>query len=343
MGVQLADLVSPKPIDFEALRGKKIAVDAMNSLYQFLSIIRQPTGEPLRDRTGRITSHLSGLLYRNANLVEYGIQPIYVFDGEPPKLKGTVVEKRKEAREAAGEKWQQALKEGRLVEAKSYAMQSSRFSEEMLEDSKKLLTYMGIPWVQAPSEGEAQAARMVLEGDAWAVGSQDYDALLFGSPRLVRNLTISGKRKLPRKNIYVNVKPEMFYLDSILEELGLTREQLIELSILIGTDYNPRGIEGIGPKKAYGLIKEYGSAAEALKDKGIEPKFDLEEIKELFLTHKTTMEYKLEWKRPEKDKVIEFLCKERDFSRERVNKAMGKLETFFSEARLQSSLDSWFS
>jgi flap endonuclease-1 len=343
MGVQLADLVSPKQVEFDALRGKKIAIDAMNSLYQFLSIIRQPTGEPLRDSRGRVTSHLSGLLYRNANLVEFGIKPIYVFDGEPPRLKGAVVEKRAEAREAAGERWQRALREGRLEEARVYAMQSSRFSEEMLSDAKKLLTYLGIPWVQAPSEGEAQAARMVLEGDAWAVGSQDYDSLLFGSPRLVRNLTISGKRKLPRKNVYVEVKPEVLSLDSVLEELGITREQLIELSILIGTDYNPGGVGGIGPKKALNLLREYGSAERALKDKGIEAKFDLAEIKELFLRHRTTSSYELEWKPPAGEKVIEFLCEERDFSRDRVKKALEKFETFFSKTRLQSSLDAWFS
>jgi flap endonuclease-1 len=343
MGVQLTDLVSPKEIDFEALRGKRIAVDAMNSLYQFLSIIRQPTGEPLRDREGRVTSHLSGLLYRNVNLIEYGIKPIYVFDGKPPRLKGVVVEKRVEARESAGEKWKQALEEGKLEDARVYAMQSSRFSEEMLQDAKKLLDFMGIPWVQAPSEGEAQAARMVIEGDAWAVGSQDYDSLLFGSPRLVRNLTISGRRKLPRKNIYVEIKPELLTLDSVLSELGITREQLIDLCILVGTDYNPGGVEGIGPKKAYKLIQQYGSAARAITEKGLEAGFDLEEVRDLFLEHPTTGDYRLEWRTPDKDKVIDFLCGERDFSLDRVTKALEKLETCFLEAERQSSLDKWFS
>lgn len=343
MGVQLADLVSPKEVDFESLKGKRIAIDAMNSLYQFLSIIRQPTGEPLRDRQGRITSHLSGLLYRNVNLVEYGIKPIYVFDGKPPSLKGAVVERRMEVREAAGEKWKQALKEGKLEEARVYAMQSSRFSEEMLEDAKKLLTLLGIPWIQAPSEGEAQAARMVIEGDAWAVGSQDYDSLLFGSPRLVRNLTISGKRKLPRKNVYVEVKPELIVLDSVLSYLNITREQLIDLSILVGTDYNPSGVEGIGPKKAYGLIQEFGSADKAIEEKGIKVEFDLEAVRQLFFEPSTTTDYTLEWKRPRKEEVIDFLCGERDFSVDRVSKALEKLEASFMETRQQSSLDAWFS
>lgn len=343
MGVQLSDLTTSIPLDFQALMGKRIAIDAMNSLYQFLSIIRQPTGELLQDRKGRVTSHLSGLLYRNANLVGYGIFPIYVFDGKPPALKGRVVEKRKEARDAAGEKWRQALKEGRLVEAKTYAMQASRFTADMLADSKELLQLLGIPWVQAPSEGEAQAAKMVAAGDAWAVGSQDYDSLLFGSPRLIRNLTISGKRKLPRKNIYVDVKPEILYLDQTLKELGITREQLIEVSILIGTDFNPGGIEGIGPKKAYALIKEYSGASEALKAKGIEPGFNAEEIKELFLKPETVGDYSLQWRPPSREKVMAFLCDERDFSSERVQKALEKFETAHREFKSQASLDAWFS
>lgn len=341
MGVQLADLISPKPIEFEAMRGKKIAIDAMNSLYQFLSIIRQPTGELLSDSAGRVTSHLSGLFYRDVYFLEYGILPVYVFDGKPPLLKGEVVEKRSEIRETAKEKWKVALAERRYEEAKLYAQQSSRISEEMLSDSKLLLEYMGIPCVQAPSEGEAQAAFMVLRGDAWAVGSQDYDSLLFGSPKLVRNLTISGRRKLPRREAYVDIKPEIFYLEEVLRSLGIIREQLIEIGILIGTDYNPKGVEGIGPKKAYSLVKEFGSAKTALQQKNISVHFDIEEIKNIFLSHETTEDYKLEWKAPDEEKLLEFLCEEHDFSQERVKNALEKLRKSEEEKR-QRSLDAWF-
>ncbi|MDI6654379.1 MAG: flap endonuclease-1 [Candidatus Hydrothermarchaeota archaeon] len=341
MGVQLADLISPKPIEFEAMMGKKIAIDAMNSLYQFLSIIRQPTGELLSDSAGRITSHLSGLFYRNIHLLEYGILPIYVFDGKPPGLKGEVVEKRSEIREVAREKWKTALAEQRYEEAKLYAQQSSRINEEMLLDSNLLLEYMGIPCVQAPSEGEAQAASVVLRNDAWAVGSQDYDSLLFGSPRLVRNLTISGRRKLPRRNAYIDIKPEIFYLEDALRNLGINREQLIEIGILIGTDYNPKGVEGIGPKKAYSLVKEFGSAKSALQQKNISVHFDVDEIKNIFLSHETTKEYKLEWNVPNEEKLIEFLCEEHDFSRERVKNALEKLRKS-EEIKRQRSLDAWF-
>lgn len=342
MGVQLADLVVAKQVDFQYLAGKRIAVDAMNSLYQFLSIIRQPDGEPLKDSQGRVTSHLSGLFYRNVNLVDYGIMPLYVFDGRPPKLKKDVVEERTEVRLAAHEKWKEALAEGRYEEARVYAQQASRFSEEMLDDSKRLLKYMGIPYVQAPSEGEAQAAYMAMKGDVWATGSQDFDSLLFGSPRLVRNLAISGRRKVPRKQVYVEIRPELMSLEENLKVLGISREQLIDLAILVGTDYNPKGIEGIGPKKAYELIREYGDAEKAVKERGLEVNFDIDEIRPLFLKPETTDEYQLEWKLPEAEKVVDFLCGERDFSQDRVKKALEKLEAKAKEAKTQVSLEKWF-
>ncbi|MBI4344403.1 MAG: flap endonuclease-1, partial [Euryarchaeota archaeon] len=240
MGVQLTDLLAPSSLEFEAMGGKRIAIDALNSLYQFLSIIRQPTGELLMDSRGRVTSHLSGLFYRNLNLLEFGIKPVYVFDGRPPRLKGRTTEVRREARERAAVEWRRALDEERYELAKTKAMQSASLNESMLSDSNELLGYLGIPCVQAPSEGEAQAAHMAMKGEVWAAGSQDYDSLLFGAPRLVRNLTISGKRKIPRRNAYVEVKPEILHLERVLKELEITREQLVDLAILIGTDYNPK-------------------------------------------------------------------------------------------------------
>ncbi len=342
MGVQLGELISPKPIGFENLKGRKIAIDAMNSIYQFLSIIRQPTGEPLKDSKGRVTSHLSGLLYRNANLIEYGILPIYVFDGKPPELKRTTVEQRTRIREEAEVKWKNALVEGNLEEARMYAQQASRFSEEMVIESKELLGAMGIPHVQAHFEGEAQAAYMVQKGDAWAVGSQDYDSLLFGSARLVRNITISGKRKVKKRNIYIDITPEIFYLDKVLKDLDITREQLIDISILVGTDYNPGGVEGIGPKKAFKLIKEHRTIEQAVDKKGLKIDFDVTAIRRLFLEYSTTDNYDLDWSAPDEEAVLRFLCDERDFSIDRVKKVLERLETKIGDVKSQSSLDTWF-
>ncbi len=341
MGVQLTDLITPRPIGFRDMSGRRIAIDALNALYQFLAIIRQPDGTPLKDSRDRITSHLSGLFYRNANLIEYGILPIYVFDGKPHRLKGKVVEERKRAREEAAEKWKAAIVEKKIVEARTYAQQAARVTDEILEDSKELLGYLGIPWVQAPSEGESQAAAMVAKGDAWAVGSQDYDSLLFGATRLIRNLTISGRRKIPRKEAYVEISPEIIHLEEFLASHGLRREQLVEVAILIGTDYNPKGVEGIGPKRALAMIKEHGSIAEGLKAANIELDLDIEEIKGIFLEPDFEGNYDLRRRPPDEEKLFRFLCYERDFSKDRVEKALER----YREAKWtksQSNLDSFF-
>jgi len=249
MGVQLGDLVAKHEIDYDALKSRTIALDAYNTLYQFLAAIRQPDGTPLMDRQGRITSHLSGLFYRTIRMVEKGVRPVYVFDGKPPELKEKTLEKRKEVREKARERWEKALAEGNVEEARKYGQASTRLTAEMVVDAKELLDAMGIPYVQAPSEGEAQAAYMAAKGDVWASGSQDYDSLLFGAPRLVRNLAIEGRRKLPGKDVYVPIHPELIVLGDVLEQLGIDRRKLIWIGILIGTDFNEK-VPGVGPKRA---------------------------------------------------------------------------------------------
>ncbi len=341
MGVQLPELVKSRPVEFKALSGKKIAIDALNSIYQFLSGIRQPTGQPLMDSRGRVTSHLSGLFYRNVNLVEYGVLPVYIFDGKPPALKKGVVERRSEIRRAADEKWKLALKDGRMEDARTYAQQASRLTDGMIEDSKRLLEYMGLPWIQAPGEGESQAAFMAEKGEVWAAASQDYDSLLFGAPRLIRNLTVSGKRKLPRKNVYVDVKPEIIHLEEVLKNLGVTREQLVEIGIFIGTDYNPKGVAGLGPKKALDIIKLKDAKA-ALAEKRMSLDFDIDEIKKLFLNYETTGDYELEWRLPDIEKTLGFLSDEHDFSPERVEKGLQRLADKTAETKSQKSLDTWF-
>jgi flap endonuclease-1 len=250
LGVNLRDLVPKTTVKLEDLGGKSMAIDAYNALYQFLAIIRQPDGTPLKDGAGRVTSHLSGLLYRTSNLVEMGIKPIYVFDGMPPALKEVEIKRRARVKEEAAVRYDRAMKEGKMEEARVYAQATSHLKDYMAEDSKKLLDVMGIPWVQAPSEGEAQAAYLTKRGHADYCASQDYDSLLFGAPKLIRNVTISGRRRLPSKNVFVEVLPEIVELDHVLKQCGITYEQLVDVGILIGTDFNPDGIEGLGPKTA---------------------------------------------------------------------------------------------
>jgi flap endonuclease-1 len=343
LGVNLRDLVPKTTVKLEDLSGKSIAIDAYNALYQFLAIIRQPDGTPLKDNLGRVTSHLSGLLYRTSNLVEMGIKPIYVFDGIPPTLKEVEIKRRMRVKEEAAVRYEQALKAGKTEEARMYAQATSHLKDYMAEDSKKLLDLMGIPWIQAPSEGEAQAAHLARRGDADYCASQDYDSLLFGAPKLLRNVTISGRRKLPSKNIYVEIVPEVVELEQVLKECGITYEQLIDVGILIGTDFNPDGIKGLGPKTALKLVKEHGSLESALPHlKNAEFPAEPQRIREIFLKPRTIDSYRIEWREPDVEGVVTFICKERDFSEDRVRKTMERMQKGTEKLKGKTTLEKWF-
>ncbi len=338
MGVDLKPLIVAKQISLHDLKGKVVAIDAYNAMHQFLSIIRQRDGTPLKDSKGRITSHLSGLLYRTANLVEEGIKPVYVFDGKPHPLKLKTLEERKAVREEAKEEWIKALEAGDLEEAFKKAVRTSSIDKEKVEEAKKLLDALGIPYVDAKSEGEAQAAYMNARGDVDMVASQDYDALLFGSPLLVRNLAITGKRKLPDKQIYVEVMPEEIELQKVLEKNGITREQLVDIAILIGTDFN-EGIKGIGPKKALQLIKEYKSIERLIEFKKIPEIENYEEIRKIFLEPEVNENYELEWREVDENRVIDLLCNEHQFSEDRVKNALEKYKKFAKSFKQKSLFD----
>ncbi|MEM0361519.1 MAG: flap endonuclease-1 [Sulfolobales archaeon] len=348
MGVDLRELIPDKAVrtinDLRELYGKVIAIDAYNALYQFLTAIRQPDGTPLMDLKGRVTSHLSGLFYRTVNLMEACIKPIYVFDGKPPELKSREIAQRSLIKNEALIKYKDALERGDIETARRYAQISSKLTNEMVEEAKELLSAMGVPWVQAPSEGEAQAAYMTLKNVSWSTASQDYDSILFGSPRLIRNLTISGKRKLPKKDIYVEVKPELIELNTLLSSLAITREQLIDIAILLGTDYNPDGVKGIGPKTALKLIKTYGSLEKVLKILP-EAQFPVDplKIREFFLNPPVSNEYKVEWVEPDEKRVKELLVVQHDFSDERVLPALERLRKAFRECIKSKvrGLDAW--
>jgi flap endonuclease-1 len=344
MGVNLRDLVTPVAVSLEELKGKVLAVDGYNALYQFLAIIRQPDGTPLKDSRGRITSHLSGIFYRTANLLEAGVKPVYVFDGKPPELKTKEIEKRIEVKEKAVVEYKAALERGDMVAARKAAQATSRLTVEMVGQAKDVLAALGVPWIQAPSEGEAQATFMTKKGDAWATVSQDYDSLLFGAPRLIRNLTISGRRKLPNKPVYIDIEPEIVKLEDILLELKITRDQLIDIGILLGTDFNPDGFRGIGPKKALKAIEEFGSLKAVIEQKKVEadPTIDFDAIRDIFLNPETTDEYHLEWRGIDGERVKEILCNSFDFSLERIEAALQRIQKTSKEVRKQPSLERWF-
>jgi flap endonuclease-1 len=343
LGVDLRDLVPKTTVKLEDLSGKIVAIDAYNALYQFLAIIRQPDGTPLKDSSGRVTSHLSGLLYRTSNLVEFGIRPIYVFDGAPPVLKEVEIKRRKKVKEEALVLYERAVKEGKVEEARVYAQATSHLKDYMAEDSKTLLRLLGVPWVQAPSEGEAQAAYMTRKGDADYCASQDYDSLLFGAPKFIRNVTISGRRKLPSKNIYIEVIPEVVELDQVLKDCGITYEQLIDVGILIGTDFNPDGIKGLGPKTALKLIKEHGTLEQAIQHvKNAEFPVEPQRIREIFLHPTVTDNYGLDWKAPDVENTVDFIVRGRDFSEDRVRKAVEKMQKGITKEKGKTTLEKWF-
>jgi flap endonuclease-1 len=338
MGVDLGVLLNFTPQRLKDFRGKVLAIDAYNVLYQFLSIIRQPDGTPLMDRQGRVTSHLSGLMYRTSRILQQGTLPIFVFDGAPHPLKSGVLRVRAGIRARAEVEWQKAREAGDLERARRKAQQAVRLTDPMLDSAQELLGLMGVPMVQAPSDGEAQASHMVQKGDAWATGSQDYDALLFGSNRLVKNLALSGRRKLPRRNEYVTVRIELIHLAENLESLGLSREQLVDMALLIGTDFN-KGIKGIGPKKALKLIREHGDLETGLAAANLDME-NFEEVRRIFLEPDVTDDYELAWEEPDGDGILEFLCRGYDFSAERVRTAVRRLEEG-AASRGQSRLDRW--
>jgi len=326
----------------EDLRGKTVAVDAYNTIFQFLSIIRQPDGKPLMDAEGRVTSHLSGLLYRTANLIEAGIEPSFVFDGKPNELKAGTIEERIARREKARQEYEEALAEGDMKKAFSKAQQTSRITPEILETSKKLISLMGLPVIQAPSDGEAQAAYMCGKGDVYAAASQDFDSILFGAPLLVRNLTISGRRKVPGKQLYRDVKTELIDSKTMLESLGVTREQLVDVCIMIGTDFNA-GVNGIGPKKGLKLIQKYGTLEKVMDDTDIDiPEY--EDVREIFLNGPKSDDYSVKIAEMDKEGILDLMT-EYGFSEDRVNSVISKIDTARkaeSNRKKQRSLDAWF-
>lgn len=327
VGVRIGDIIPAEAVDKTEIRtlgGKTIALDTYNILYQFLSTIRGSDGRPLMDRRGRITSHLSGLFFRTVNLLAEGVKPVFVFDGRPPELKRETIEKRVVSRSEARRQYGEALQAGDLETARKMAQRAAALEQYMVDSSAELLKRMGVPYVMAPSEGEAQAAYMASKGDVYASGSQDMDSLLFGSPRLVRNLSIVGRRKLPGKKAYVEVQPEIIHLDRLLKALSISRDQLIDIGILVGTDYSPP-IEGVGPKTALKIVREHGSIENAVSKGVIEIDFDYQSVRSLFKNPSVSDNYRIEWGEVERDEVVQLLCGEYDFSEDRVVKALDML------------------
>jgi len=329
MGVNIKNLLVRKEIAFTSLSNKKLAVDSFNVLYQFLSTIRQRDGSLLTDSQGNVTSHLTGLFSRTMRLLQYGMKPAFVFDGVAPKLKEAERARRKSLKLGALEKHKVAEREGNIDDMKKYASRTSVLNGEMIKESKALITALGLPTIQAPSEGEAQAAAMVANGDLYAEISQDYDCLMFGVPRMVQNLTISPRKKLPNKLSYEKISPIMIDLQDNLSSLGISRDQLIALGMLVGTDFNVGGVKGIGPKNALKIVKEFGENFSELFEKvEWDNYFDFswETVFDTIKKMPVTNDYSLKWNPVDREKVIELLVEQHEFSRDRITSSLDKLD-----------------
>ena len=344
MGIQISEIIPRKEIELSDLKGKTIAIDAFNAIYQFLTTIRQADGTPLMNSKGKTTSHLSGIFYRNINLLVEGLKPIYVFDGKPPELKQKEIEDRRKAKEQALEFYEKAKEEGNIDNMRKFSAQTVKITDEIIQESKDILRAMGIPIIQAEMEGEAEAALMAREGLSWASASQDYDSLLYGTPRLIRNLTLSRKRKTSSGSS-VDTTIELVEFDEVLNKLQINQEQLICLAILVGTDYNPGGVRGIGQKRALEIVQKYQYPVKIfdyVKDSGkYEMIFDWQEIFKLFKELRVKTTEMPEFKSPDKEQIKKILVQDNDFGEERISNALDKLNVL-EESKKQKNLHEFF-
>jgi flap endonuclease-1 len=340
MGLNLKDLVVREKTTLESFSSKVIAVDAYNAIYQFLASIRGPDGLQLSDSQGRITSHISGLLYRNINFLSLGIKPVYVFDGKPPSLKTAEIERRKQIKKDATVKYEKAIAEGNMEDARKFAQQTTSMKDGMVKESKQILSYFGIPYIDAPSEGEATAAHLTNTGQAYASASQDFDSILCGAKRLIRNFTNSGRRKIPNRNTYVEIEPEIIETQKTLDSLKITREQLVDVGILIGTDFNPNGFDRIGPKTALKMIKQHLRLEDIPQIQEQLQEIDYEQIRKIFLTPIVADVDEIIFGSVDYEGMTNYLVKERSFSEDRIQSSLNRLKKALEKK--SHNLDQWF-
>lgn len=328
MGVAITDILTIKEGSFDELAGKVLAVDASLFLYQFLATIRQRDGTPLMDSKRRITSHLSGVFSRTTQLMQKGIKLVHVFDGKPPELKRAEQTRRSEAKKEAQAKYKIAADQEDVDSMRKFASRTSRLTPEMVEETKQLLSALGLPYVQAPGEGEAQASYMVKKGDAFGVASQDADCLMFQAPILIRNVSMIGKRKVASKLAYHSYSPEIISLSENLNNLGLSHDQFLALCILVGTDYNSAGVKGIGPKKALKALKSEKDLDKVFEDIGWSKQYDFswKKIMDVIKGMETSDDYELNWGDPDEDRIKKLLVDEHDFSINRIEAGLKRLK-----------------
>ena len=328
MGSKFTDILTPKTIDPDYLRNKTVAVDAFNTLYTFLTTIRGRDGTPLSTSDGKPTSHVVGIFNRFTTFLENDTQFGFVFDGEPPALKQEERKRRRKRKEKAQKKYEDAKAKGDTKNMKKYAARTTFLTKDMQREAKHVIDLLGMTSIDAPSEGEAQAAHLTKNGDAFAVISQDADSLLNGATRVVRNLSISGKRKMPGQRRYTTVKPELYEYKRVLHDLDVSPTQLLALAMLVGTDYNYGGVKGIGPKRGIKLVKKHGDDLKAIfEDASWSEHFETpwQRVYETLKNIPVTDDYDLAFTDPKYDELRHELVETYEFSEERVEKTLKEL------------------
>jgi flap endonuclease-1 len=315
VGLPLRDIVQAQQLPWEALAGRTLAVDGFNAAYQFLATIRQRDGQLFTDPEGRVTSHLVGVFYRTTSLLREGVLPVWVFDGKPPERKSGTIRQRIASKERAEEEWQAALAAGDLETARRKAAQTSHLTRPMVEELMRLLTALGVPALQAPGEGEAQAAQMAARNTVWASASEDYDTLLFGAPRLVRGLAARGSGS-------TTPAAQLIDRNELLATLGIDGEELILLGLVVGTDFN-EGVRGYGPKKALKLVQQHLGFDATVAKVGLDPA-EAKEVAEIFRHPLANDLGPTNFGPVDESAVLELLVDEHGFAEARVRAAIAR-------------------
>ncbi|KAG0518997.1 hypothetical protein BDA96_09G225900 [Sorghum bicolor] len=322
---------------FESYFGRKIAIDASMSIYQFLIVVGRTGMETLTNEAGEVTSHLQGMFNRTIRLLEAGIKPVYVFDGKPPDMKKEELAKRFSKREDATNDLKEAVEAGDKDAVEKLSKRTVKVTAQHNDDCKRLLRLMGVPVVEAPSEAEAECAALCKNDKVFAVASEDMDSLTFGAPRFLRHLMDPSSKKIPVME---------FDVAKVLEELELTMDQFIDLCILCGCDYCD-SIKGIGGQTALKLIRQHGSIESILenlnKDRYQIPEdWPYQEARRLFKEPNVTLDVpELKWTPPDEEGLISFLVKDNGFNEDRVTKAIEKIKSAKNKSS-QGRLESFF-
>jgi flap endonuclease-1 len=332
-----------KETSLKGYTGMKICIDASNALYQFMVAIRSmgqggAAAAQLTNADGEVTSHISGMFARTIRMMELGLKPVWVFDGKPPDMKGGELAKRSAAKKKAREGLEKAKEAGDVDAQNKFQKRSVRVTDKHNDDVKTLFSLMGVPVVESPCEAEAQCAALAAGGLCYGAASEDMDTLCFNSPVLLRKFTAAESKKIPVMEIN---------LQRVLEGLGFTYPEFVDLCMLLGCDYMDK-IDGIGPVKALALMKEHRTIEAVIASlQGTKYKlpasFDYLRARELFLNHPVLdpAEMTLKWGKVQEEELLRFLVDEKGFNLERTQRQIARLIKAKSGST-QKRMDSFF-